>query len=115
MTLDFSEKWKVKIDQSKAIEQMLAEFPEPIRSTADTPAAENLFDVHESPTLDRDKADIFRSFVAKNLCFVERGRPDTQVAVAFLRARVKEPTQHKAPSCSIAPFLPTCARQESTC
>ena len=93
MTLDFSEKWKVKIDQTKGIKQMLEEFPEPIRSTAETPAAENLFDVHESPLLDRDKADIFHSFVAKNLCFCKRGRPDIQVAVAFLCTRVKEPTQ----------------------
>ena len=39
MTLDFSEKWKVKIDQTKSIKQMIKEFPEPIRTTADTPAA----------------------------------------------------------------------------
>ena len=45
MTLDFREKWKVKIDQSKGIKQMLKEFPEPIGSEADTPAANNLSQV----------------------------------------------------------------------
>ena len=69
MTLDFSEKWKVKIDQTKPVKQMLEEFPEKIRTVADTPAAENLFEVHDSPLLDKPKAEIFHSHVAKNLCF----------------------------------------------
>ena len=93
MTLDFSEKWKVKIDQTKPVKQMLQEFPEPIRSPASTPAAENLFEVHDSPLLEKDQSDVFHSFVAKNLCFCKRGRPDIQVAVAFLCTRVKAPTQ----------------------
>ena len=93
MTLDFSEKWKVKIDQTKPVKQMLEEFPEKIRTVADTPAAENLFEIHDSPLLDKPKAETFHSHVAKNLCFSERGRPDIQVAVAFLCTRVKNPTQ----------------------
>ena len=60
---------------------------------ADTPAAENLFEIHDSPTLDKPKAETFHSHVARNLCFSKRGRPDIQVAVAFLCTRVKEPTQ----------------------
>ena len=40
MTLDFSEKWKVKIDQSKSVKQMLKDFPERIRTPAKTPAGE---------------------------------------------------------------------------
>ena len=93
MILDFREKWKVKTDQSKGIKQMLKEFPHPIKSEADTPAASNLFQVNQSPALDKTRADVFHTFTAKALCFCKRGRPDIQVAVAFLCTRVLQPTE----------------------
>ena len=43
--------------------------------------------------MDKPQGEIFHTFVAKNLYLCKRGRPDIQVAVAFLCTRVKSPTQ----------------------
>ena len=51
---------------------MLKEFPEPIGSEADTPAADNLSQVSESPALDKTRAEVFHTHVAKALHFCKR-------------------------------------------
>ena len=76
-----------------SVKQMLMDSPEGIRSPAKTPAGEELFEVNDSPALDKIQAEIFHTFMAKNLYIFKIGRPDIQVAVAFLCTRVKAPSE----------------------
>ena len=48
MDLDFSSAKALKIGMNKYIKKIHDDFPEEIKSAAATPAAEHLFDVHES-------------------------------------------------------------------
>jgi hypothetical protein len=90
MTLDYSEKGKVKIKMMDYVEKMLADLPDEMSGEATTPAANHLFDVDEdSPKVDEKKAQFFHTYVAKTLFLCKRARPDLQTAVAFLCTRVK--------------------------
>ena len=94
MTLDFTERGKVKFTMIDYIENMLADLPSDMDGEAVTPAANHLFEVNENTAemqLDPETADLFHHFVAKLLFLCKRARPDTQTAVAFLCSRVKAP------------------------
>lgn len=95
MTLDYSEKGKVKIGMTDYIASMVDEFsikygPSDIAST---PAAEDLFAVGESELLEKEKAEEFHTFVAKGLFACKRARPDIHPTIAVLCTRVKSPNQ----------------------
>jgi hypothetical protein len=62
-------------------------------TTAPTPAATNLFHVCDSATLDKHRADISHTFVAKGLFACKRARPDIHTTIAFLCTRVQDPTE----------------------
>jgi hypothetical protein len=62
--------------------------------TAPTPATTNLCHVCDSPRLDKHRADIFHTFVAKGLFACKRARPDIHTTIAFLCTRVQEPTEN---------------------
>jgi hypothetical protein len=95
MRFDFSEEGKVKIDMSDYMKSMVAEFPEHIHpyESAPTPAADNLFSNPESPKLDKARAEIFHTIVAKGLFACKRARPDIHLPIAVLCTRVKAPTE----------------------
>ena len=73
---------------------ILEAFPEMVTKSAATPASENLFNVNNSPALDKPEAESFHTFMAKNMFLTKQARPDIAVAAAFLCARVKESTEH---------------------
>ena len=96
MVLDYTTDGQVRIDMSEYVEKMVTEFPNDALQgpKVSNPASENLFKVDKrSPKLDRDKAEIFHSFVLKGLFLAKRGRPDVLLPIAFLCTRTKDPTE----------------------
>ncbi len=73
---------------------MINTFPEKLTSTAATPAAHHLFNVHDSVSkLDDKRATIFHTITAKGLFLCKRARPDILTTIAFLTTRVREPDE----------------------
>ena len=90
MSFDFNEPGEVKITMSKYLEELVTTCN--ISGTADTPAANNLFDISETaPKLSKQQSDLFHSHVAKCLYVAKRVRPDILLAVSFLSSRVQCP------------------------
>jgi len=70
----------------------LDEAPPEMTGEAVTPAGKHLFEINSKPApLEGEMAELFHSITAKLLFLAKRGRPDIQVAVAFLTTRVKGP------------------------
>jgi len=94
MTINYSQKGKVKFSMFDYLEDIVANFPDDLkmnRNTA-TSAADHLFTVSESAVkLIRKQAVIFHQYVAKPLFAVKRARPDIRTANAFLCTRVQHP------------------------
>ena len=68
------------------------EFPEDCSKSVTTPAATHLFEVdNNQEKLNTLMKQIFHTYVAKLLFVSKRGRPDIQVAIAFLSTRVTIP------------------------
>ena len=90
MTIDYSEKGKVKFRMDDYVEKMIEEFPVKLKSTdtAMSPASNSLFEIGNSKLLAKDRANIFHTFVAKALFLSKRARPDIQPTVAVLATRV---------------------------
>ena len=83
---------ELKVDMRDYLRDTIAEFPEDCSKPVTTPAAVYLFEVTEDQTkLDEQKRKTFHTFVAKLLFVSKRGRPDIQVAIAFLSTRVTAP------------------------
>jgi hypothetical protein len=90
MTLDYSEKGKVKIKMMDYVDKMLADLPAEMDGEAPSPAANDLLTVNDDQTkVDEKKAQLFHTYVAKTLFLCKRARPDLQTAVAFLSTRMK--------------------------
>ena len=65
-----------------------------IEGTADTPAANDLFEIDDtSPKLTNKNREKFHRTVAQSLYAVSRTRPDASLAVIFLTTRVTDPTE----------------------
>jgi hypothetical protein len=83
----------VKIDMVNDVKSIFDDFPEE-KTDSICPWNGNLFKVETlSPTLSKEKAEQFNTFVAKGLFLCKRPRPDIQPAIAFLYTRVKGPNQ----------------------
>ena len=94
LTIDYSEKGKVKFTMYDYLEDIVEGMPDDMNGTAPTPASDNLFDIDEaSPALNEKEADFFHRTTARLLFAAKRARPDLQVAVAYLCTRVKSPNQ----------------------
>ena len=92
MTLDYTEKGKVKIIMTDYIDETLAELPPDMDGEALTPAAAHLFDTDQnSPKLATDAAEMFHTNIAKLLYLSKRACSDIQLPVAFLSTRVVSP------------------------
>jgi hypothetical protein len=95
MTLDYSEKGKVKIAMRDYVAKMVDEFPikfEP-DETAPTPHTDDLFTEGTTSQLDKKRAEEFHTAVAKGLFASKRARPDIQPVIAYLCTRVRNPNQ----------------------
>jgi hypothetical protein len=94
ITIDYSEKGKVRFTMYDYLEDILDKMPIDMNGTAPTPVSENMFKVDtESPALNEKESDFFACTTARLLFAAKRAGPDLQVAVAYLCARVKAPTQ----------------------
>ena len=92
MTIDFSEKGKVKFIMNDYVENLLDEVPEEMSGHAATPAAHQLFTVNDkAEKISDEKSKQYHHLTAKLLYLSKRARPDLQTAVAFLCKRVKQP------------------------
>ena len=74
----------------------IAEFPEDIGKTAETPAAEYLFTVRDDDLRrlpPEDQSQVFHRTVAQLLFLMTRSRHDARTALAFPTTRVKDPNK----------------------
>jgi hypothetical protein len=91
MTLDCTDKGKVKIKMTDSVGKMLKDLPEKFDGEAATPAGDDLFKIDEdSPKVDEKRAQLFHTHTAKTLFTCKRARPDLQTTVSFLCKRVKD-------------------------
>jgi hypothetical protein len=93
MVFDFSVDGEVMISMVDYMKKFVDEFPFTITGTAHTPAAEDLFAEGKGPTLGKDKAQIFHTWVAKALFACKRARPDIHPPTTLLCTRVKAPLE----------------------
>ena len=80
----------------KYVKKILKDFPEKIKSTSPSPAADHLFQIKEeckAKTSPEEKAKWFHHSVAQLLFLSPRARKDIQTTVAFLTTRVKIPDE----------------------
>ena len=78
----------------KYIKKIHEYFPEEIKSSASTPAAENLFDVREDnkdKLLPEDQSQAFHRTTAKLLFMCACAQSDIRTSVSFLCTGCKEP------------------------
>ena len=94
MIFDFSFSEEVRINMTPYISNIITEFPEEIKGTYATPAADHLFKVRDDgKKLPEEQADAFHHTVYQLLFVANRARQDIQTAVSFLTTRVKEPDE----------------------
>ena len=92
MDFDFTEKGVVSVSMINYMKEIVEEFPEEIKGTVSSPAANNLFEVRPDPVLLNDKmAEIFHHTVVKIFWASLRAHPDLLVAISFLTSRVQKP------------------------
>jgi hypothetical protein len=89
MKLDYSEKGVIKLNMVDYVKAMVNNFPEGIPKSK-YPWKENLFKIDDkSPLLNKERHELFHTFVAKGLFLCKRARPDIQPAIALLATRVQ--------------------------
>jgi len=93
MTIDYSNKGKVKYTMYDYIYDFLEELPPEMRGTAPSPVAGHLFEINtEDPVLlGAIEQELFHHHVAQLLYLSKRARPDIQLPIAFLCTRVQAP------------------------
>ena len=74
MTLDYSKKYKVKIDMRDYVNQMINQLPIKLddNDTEKTPANENLFKKYNSKMLSKYKEELFHTITAKSFFLKEQ-------------------------------------------
>eukprot|EP00957_Ditylum_brightwellii_P174597 13293928-Ditylum_brightwellii.AAC.1 len=89
--LDCRKRGKVKVGMVKYTKEVVEAFPEKIKGSVTTPAANHLFEVNKNCSkLSEEKGRVYHTTMATLLFSCKRARQDIQTAVAFLTARVKE-------------------------
>ena len=89
MNICFKENGTLSIGMKGYIEEAVAEFGEDVSRPATTPAGRGIFEVDDKALpLEKTKADVYHKVVAKLLYVSHRGRPDIQLAIAFMCTRV---------------------------
>ena len=81
----------------KYVKVIIDTFPELIKSTVESPAAEHLFQTRDGDPaqtfLPEEQAQAFHHTVEQLLFVAMRARPDIQTAGSFLTKRVKQPDE----------------------
>ena len=93
MTSDFSKKGKVIVSMTDYMNNLVDQFPYDIDGIEPTPAAEDLLHEGKGATLDKKRAEIFHTWVAKALFACKRARPDIHPTVTLLCTRVQNPKE----------------------
>ncbi len=94
MVFDFLDQEKVKINMTKYLLKVIADFPEEIIGKAATPAGDHLFKVRdEGRKLNEEQADAFHHTVYQLLFATNQARHDIQMAVSFLTTWVQVPDE----------------------
>ena len=96
MTLDYTEKGKVKIDMMDYTELMVAKFPQEDLQGLKVLncASKNLFGVNKrSSRLDDERSEMLHSVVLKGLFMAKHSRPDLLQLITYLCMQMKEPTR----------------------
>jgi Reverse transcriptase (RNA-dependent DNA polymerase) len=95
MDITFNSDSTVSISMTNFIDDTISESAIDLHPAGcSTPAKADLFDIDESsPALPTAQAEVFHCIVAKLLYLSKRGRPDIQLAVAFLTTRVSKSTE----------------------
>ena len=91
MHFNFSKLGRVQVGMIPYSKEIIDDFPEPLTSTAPTPAVDHLFTVRpdaERKLLPKEQARAFDRLTAQLLLLSQRARPDMQTLVAFLTKRV---------------------------
>ena len=89
MDIDFKPDGTVIICMKNYVQDAIDTFSDPITKTATTPAQRDLFEnKYKAELLQSPQKDVFHSIVAKLLYISLRGRPDIELAVAYLCTRV---------------------------
>ncbi len=94
MIFDYTHNGKVMINQIKYIKLIIDEFPEDIKRTQATPAADYLFTVRdesEARPLPEEQAVYFHHAVAQLNYLATGSRRDIHPCVAFLMTQVRKP------------------------
>jgi len=92
LTLDYSEKGRVRISMYEYVKKIVNESPDDMKGIAKTPASSHLFHTNaDCRKLPEKTAQLFHHITAKLLYLCKRTRQDIQTAVAFLCTRVKKP------------------------
>jgi len=92
MKIDFTDDKAVEIDMKEFLKGAIDDFSEDILRNAATPAKRDLFELTlGAKRLDKTRAELFHSIVAKLLYVCKRARMDIILAVAFLCTRVSDP------------------------
>ena len=94
MILDFNKPGVVKVSMVPYVKKMLEDFHihDDSNQTMATPAGDHFFQVNdECELLSKNLAKVYHNFVARDLFFTKRGRPDIHTAIAFLTTRVMNP------------------------
>ena len=88
MTIDYSDKGKVKFTMIDYIKGMLDELPGDMEGTVTTPASSHLFDVNDNAEKLYDAmGEMFHHNTAKLPFLCQHAWPDIQPALAFLSTR----------------------------
>lgn len=89
MDIVFNDGGTVSIGMQQYVNEAIAEYGEDVSKPVPTPAKKDLFEVDEAAILlDKAKSEVYHKVVAKLLYVSQRGRPDIQVAIAFMCTRV---------------------------
>ena len=89
MKFDYSNCGKLKVDMKDYIEDLIATFPEKLSDNIQCPWTTRLFNINtESKLLDKNKKDIFHTFVMKCMFLAKIARPDILVGIIYLSTRV---------------------------
>ncbi|CAJ1967517.1 unnamed protein product [Cylindrotheca closterium] len=93
MTLDFLKKGKMKIRMDDYVDRMLSEFPVNFKDNEvqETPAGNNLLEKGKGAPLEKERHEVFHSFVAKSLFLSKRAQLDISLTVSILASRVQSP------------------------
>ena len=96
MHFDHSTSGTVKISMIPYLKQIIDDFPEPVTSTAPTPAGDHLCTVRpddERILLPEEQAQAFHRTTAQLLFLSQQEPPDMQTLVSFLTKRARSPDE----------------------